>query len=155
MLVNDAYILLVEDREEDIELTLRSFKRAHIVNEIVVKRDGVEALEYLEALAGPAGEPLGEIPALILLDVSMPRMNGIALLEKLRKLNHVRYVPVVMLTSSNEESDLVASYDRGANSYVRKPVAFADFATLISRLGMYWVVTNEVPSRPTQRQGAQ
>ena len=145
MLVNDAYILLVEDREEDIELTLRSFKRAHIVNEIVVKRDGVEALEYLEALAGPAGEPLGEIPALILLDVSMPRMNGIALLEKLRKLNHVRYVPVVMLTSSAEESDLLACYDRGANSYLRKPVAHGEFTSMVERLGMYWVLTNETP----------
>jgi two-component system response regulator len=148
--VNDAYILLVEDRQEDIELTLRAFKKAHIVNEIVVKRDGVEALEFLEGLAATGTRPAGEIPALILLDVSMPRMGGVALLESLRKLQHVRFVPVVMLTSSNEERDLVASYDRGANSYVRKPVTFADFAALIARLGMYWIVTNEIPTQSGQ-----
>ncbi len=148
--MNDAYILLVEDRQEDVELTLRAFKKAHIVNEIVVKRDGVEALEFLEALAPTEVRPAGEIPALILLDVSMPRMGGVALLEKLRKLAHVRFVPVVMLTSSNEERDLVASYDRGANSYVRKPVTFADFAALIARLGMYWIVTNEIPAQSGQ-----
>jgi two-component system response regulator len=148
--VNDAYILLVEDRQEDIELTLRAFKKAHIVNEIVVKRDGVEALEFLESLAATGTRPAGEIPALILLDVSMPRMGGVALLENVRRLSHVRFVPVVMLTSSNEERDLVASYDRGANSYVRKPVTFADFAALIARLGMYWIVTNEVPAQSGQ-----
>ncbi len=148
--MNDAYILLVEDRQEDIELTLRAFKKAHIVNEIVVKRDGVEALEFLESLAATGTRAAGETPALILLDVSMPRMGGVALLENLRKLQHVRFVPVVMLTSSNEERDLVASYDRGANSYVRKPVTFADFAALIARLGMYWIVTNEIPAQSGQ-----
>jgi two-component system response regulator len=146
--MNDAYILLVEDREEDIELTLRAFKKANIVNDIVVKRDGIEALEFLEGLAKPPqGGQKRELPTLVLLDVSMPRMNGIEVLERIRKLDYLRCVPVVMLTSSNEERDLVASYEQGANSYVRKPVAFTDFAALIARLGMYWVVTNEVPSR--------
>jgi len=136
--VNDAYILLVEDRPEDVELTLRAFKRARLVNEIVVRNDGVEALEFLQD---------AEAPALILVDINMPRMNGIMLLEQVRKLDHLRFVPIVMLTSSDEERDLIASYDRGANSYVRKPVTFSDFADLIARLGMYWVVLNEVPAR--------
>ena len=140
--MNDSYILLVEDRAEDVELTLRAFKRAHLANEIVVKNDGVEALEYLQN---------AEPPALMLIDISMPRMNGIQLLERVRKLDHMRYVPAVMLTSSAEEQDLVASYERGANSYVRKPVTFTDFADLIGRLGMYWVVLNEIPqnTKPT------
>jgi CheY-like chemotaxis protein len=144
MSVNDAYILLVEDREEDVELTLRAFKKSHILNEIVVKRDGLEAIEFLESL-GTASRR--DLPVLVLLDVSMPRMNGIEVLERIRRVDFLRCVPVVMLTSSNEESDLVASYEHGANSYVRKPVAFHDFAALIARLGIYWVVTNEVPSR--------
>jgi hypothetical protein len=89
-------------------------------------------------------------PTLILLDVSMPRMSGIEVLESIRKMPHLRCVPVVMLTSSNEERDLIASYEHGANSYVRKPVAFVDFTSLIEQLGMYWVVTNEVPSSQMQ-----
>jgi CheY-like chemotaxis protein len=152
--VSDAYILLVEDREDDVELTLRAFKKAHIANDIVVKRDGLEALAFLEALAAGAagaawqnGDGRRDLPTLILLDVSMPRMSGIEVLERIRALDYLRCVPVVMLTSSNEERDLVASYEYGANSYVRKPVAFTDFAALIARLGMYWIVTNEVPSR--------
>jgi len=134
--MNDAYILLVEDRIEDVELTLRAFKRAHLINDIVVKHDGVEALEFLQT---------AEPPALMLIDISMPRMTGIQLLERVRKLEHMRHVPAVMLTSSAEERDLVASYDSGANSYVRKPVTFTDFADLIARLGMYWIVLNESP----------
>ena len=143
--MNDAYILLVEDRMEDVELTLRAFKRAHLANEIVVKNDGVEAIGFLEK---------AEPPALMLVDISMPRMNGIQLLERVRQMPHLKYVPVIMLTSSTEEQDLVASYDRGANSYVRKPVTFADFTELIARLGMYWIVLNEVPVAPSaQRAG--
>ncbi len=142
--MNDAYILLVEDRAEDIELTLRAFKRAHIVNEIVVMRDGLEALEYLQG-GGPIAGAAAPVPALILLDINMPRMGGVALLERIRKLDTIRYVPIVMLTSSNEEKDLLACYDRGANSYIRKPVTSTDFADLIARLGMYWIVMNEIP----------
>jgi CheY-like chemotaxis protein len=147
--VSIGYILLVEDREEDIELTLRAFKKAHLGNEIVVKRDGLEAITFLEGLAGD-GTMARQPPTLILLDVSMPRMSGIEVLESIRKMPHLRCVPVVMLTSSNEERDLIASYEHGANSYVRKPVAFVDFTSLIEQLGMYWVVTNEVPSSQMQ-----
>jgi CheY-like chemotaxis protein len=135
--LNEPYVLLVEDREEDIELTLRAFKRARLLNEIVVKHDGVEALEYLRT---------ADAPALMLIDINMPRMNGIELLQHVRALEHLRFVPAIMLTSSPEERDLIASYDRGANSYVRKPVASADFADLIGRLGMYWIVMNQLPA---------
>jgi CheY-like chemotaxis protein len=141
--------LLVEDREEDIELTLRAFKKAHLGNEVIVKRDGLEAIAFLEELATD-GNNVRQPPTLILLDVSMPRMSGIEVLEAIRKLPHLRFVPIVMLTSSNEERDLIASYENGANSYVRKPVAFVEFTALIEQLGMYWVVTNEVPSRQMQ-----
>ncbi len=144
-----GYILLVEDREEDIELTLRAFKKAHLGNEVIVKRDGLEAIAFLEELATD-GNNVRQPPTLILLDVSMPRMSGIEVLEAIRKLPHLRFVPIVMLTSSNEERDLIASYENGANSYVRKPVAFVEFTALIEQLGMYWVVTNEVPSRQMQ-----
>jgi two-component system response regulator len=139
--VTEQYILLVEDREEDIELMLRSFKRSHLMNEIVVKRDGVEALEHLER---------AEAPALILTDINMPRMNGIALVAAIRKIDRLRYVPIVMLTSSSEEPDLLASYERGANSYVLKPVRFSDFTELMDRLGMYWLVLNEAPNRDSR-----
>ena len=136
--MTEPYILLVEDREEDVELMLRSFKRSHLGNEVVVKRDGVEALEYLEQAAA--------LPALILSDISMPRMNGIELVAAVRKIDRLRYVPIVMLTSSKEEPDLSASYQRGANSYVLKPVKFQDFTELVERLGMYWLVTNQAPN---------
>lgn len=150
--MNESYILLVEDREEDIELTLRAFKKAHILNEIIVKRDGLEAIEFLESLGGGGtGDSPRALPTLVLLDVNMPRLNGLEVLARMRQLDFLRCVPVVMLTSSNEERDLLDSYEHGANSYVRKPVAFTDFAALIARLGMYWVVTNEVPSSTALR----
>ena len=103
--------------------------------------DGVEALEHLER---------AEAPALILTDINMPRMNGIALVAAIRKIDRLRYVPIVMLTSSSEEPDLLASYERGANSYVLKPVRFSDFTELMDRLGMYWLVLNEAPNRDSR-----
>ena len=138
MAVTDAYILLVEDRAEDIELMLRSFKRSRLCNEIVVRRDGVEALEYLQN---------AEAPAFILTDINMPRMDGIAFTHNVRKIERLRFIPIVMLTNSSEEPDLIASYECGANSYVLKPVRFADFTELIDRLGMYWLVLNHAPKR--------
>jgi len=142
-LVSNPYILLLEDRDEDVELTIRAFRKAHILNEIVVKRDGVEALEFLTDLGSVEGGSTS--PLLTLLDINTPRMSGITLLEHVRDLSHLRYVPVVMLTSSAEESDLLACYDRGANSYLRKPVAHGEFTSMVERLGMYWVLTNETP----------
>jgi two-component system response regulator len=139
--LDEPYVLLVEDRQEDIELTLRAFKRAHLLNEIVVMHDGVEALEFLRT---------AEAPQLMLIDINMPRMNGIELLQNVRAIERLRFVPAIMLTSSPEERDLIASYDRGANSYVRKPVASADFADLIGRLGMYWIVMNQLPAPKPQ-----
>jgi CheY-like chemotaxis protein len=140
-----AYIVLVEDRDEDIELTVRALRKARVDVEVVVRRDGVDGLAFFEGLSADAGAR-AELPTLVLLDISMPRMNGIELLARLRRLQHMRWVPIVMLTSSNEERDLVASYQNGANSCVCKPVAFADFSSLIALLGAYWVGTNQVPS---------
>jgi two-component system, response regulator len=130
------HVLLVEDREEDIELTLRAFDRARLGNEVVVKRNGFEALEYLRH---------GRIPALILADVNMPLMNGIDFLEEVRRTARLRLVPVIMLSTSTEDRDMIASYERGANGYVRKPAMFSDFTDLIARLGMYWIVMNQTP----------
>lgn len=132
-----ATILLVEDRDEDAELTVRAFRRARLENEIVVKCDGYEALEYLETSSPPA---------MVLVDINMPRMNGIRLLERIRQIDRLRSVPVIMLTSSLEERDLIACYDRGASSYLRKPVARADFAELIAHLGLHWMVLNKRPA---------
>jgi len=123
---------------------LRAFKKARILNQVVVKRDGVEALEFLQALASGEGAPKPG-PTLILLDINTPRMNGIDLLEHIRKLEHLRFVPVVMFTSSNEQRDLVACYERGANSYVQKPVG--EFSSLIDYLIMYWASVNKTPAR--------
>jgi CheY-like chemotaxis protein len=135
--------LLLEDRDEDVELTLRAFKKARILNEVVVKRDGIEALEFLEGLANIKGQPK-PAPTVILLDINTPRMNGIDLLERIRKLEHLRFVPVVMFTSSNEQRDLVACYERGANSYVQKPVG--EFSSLIEYLVKYWATMNSTPA---------
>jgi CheY-like chemotaxis protein len=122
---------------------LRAFKKARILNEVVVKRDGVEALEFLKSLASGEGAPKPS-PIVILLDINTPRMNGIDLLEHIRKLEHLRFVPVVMFTSSNEQRDLVACYERGANSYVQKPVG--EFSSLIDYLVMYWATVNKTPA---------
>jgi two-component system response regulator len=135
-------ILLVEDSDDDIELTLRAFARSHVANDIVVVRDGAEALDYLfRAGAYATREPT--MPAVILLDLQLPKIGGLEVLRRLKGADGTRRLPVVVLTSSAEESDIVRSYEIGANSFVRKPVDFDQFVVAAAQLGLYWLVLNE------------
>jgi two-component system, response regulator len=139
------FILLVEDNADDVELTLRAFRKSKILNEIVVVRDGVEALDYLFGTGTHAGRDPKTNPEVILLDLKLPKIGGLDVLRRLRTDEHTRRIPVVVLTSSNEERDILTSYDLGANSFVRKPVDFAQFVEAARQLGLYWLVTNEPP----------
>ncbi len=136
-------ILLVEDNPDDEALTLRAFKKSNILNEVVVARDGAEALDYLFATGVYAGRDTSVVPQLILLDLKLPKVNGLEVLERIRTDERTRLVPVVLLTSSREEQDLIEGYSLGANSYIRKPVDFVQFTEAIRNVGMYWLVLNE------------
>jgi CheY-like chemotaxis protein len=138
-------ILLVEDNPNDVELTLRAFEKNKIANEIVVASDGQEALDYLFATGAYADRDPNAWPEVVLLDLKLPKMHGLDLLRRIRADERTKRLPVVILTSSNEEKDLIDSYDLGANSFVRKPVDFAQFADASRQLGLYWLVLNEVP----------
>lgn len=137
-------ILLVEDSEDDVELTRRALKKNRLTNPLVVARDGQEALDYL--LGGEDGRPAAhELPAIILLDLQLPKVNGLDVLRKLRAAKRTGLLPIVILTSSKEERDLVDGYSSGANSYIRKPVDFDQFIEAVRQLGLYWLVLNEPP----------
>jgi CheY-like chemotaxis protein len=138
-------ILLVEDNPDDVELTLRALKKSNILNEIVVARDGQEALDYLFSTGTYAGQP-HPIPQVILLDLKLPRVDGLEVLRRLRQDTRTCFVPVVILTSSTEERDLLRGYELGANSYVHKPVDFAQFLDAAKALGMYWLALNIKPA---------
>ncbi|HEY9612389.1 response regulator [Allocoleopsis sp.] len=139
-------LLLVEDNPDDEELTLLAFERSRITNEVVVAHDGEEALDYLFGTGMYAGRDLSIMPALILLDLQLPRINGLEVLQRLRADNRTKLLPVVILTTSNEQQDLINSYSFGCNSYIRKPVDFQQFMTAVQQLGMYWLILNELPS---------
>ena len=141
-------ILLVEDNPDDVELTLRAFDRAKIANEVVVATDGEEALDYLFATGAHAGRDPEAMPTLVLLDLKLPKVMGLDVLKRMRADERTKRLPVVVLTSSNEERDILSSYDLGANSFVRKPVDFAQFLEAARQLGMYWLVLNEQPVKP-------
>ena len=135
-------ILLVEDNPRDEALTLRALKKSNVCNEVVVARDGVEALDYLFGDGTSAGRETREMPQLILLDLKLPKVDGLQVLEKIRATERTRRLPVVVFTSSSEEEDLINSYNLGANSYVRKPVDFDQFLEATRQLGLYWLVLN-------------
>jgi len=136
-------ILLVEDNRDDEELTLIAFRKNHLANEIVVARDGAEALDYLFGTGTYAGRDLSVMPTVILLDLKLPKVDGLEVLRRLRENERTKRIPVVVLTSSKEQQDIVDSYNLGANSYIRKPVDFTTFMEAARQLDLYWLVLNE------------
>ena len=141
--VNPGKILLVEDNPDDVDLTLRALKSHNITNEVLVAKDGVEALDYL--FGAPDGPALDELPAVVLLDLKLPKIDGLEVLKEIRNTPALKSIPVVMLTSSKEEQDLLRSYELGVNAYVVKPVDFEEFVRAIADLGIFWAVLNEPP----------
>jgi two-component system response regulator len=140
-------ILLVEDNPDDEELTKRALRQAKVANDLVVARDGAEALEFVFGTGQYAGRDVSKMPALILLDLKLPKLNGLDVLQRLRADERTRLIPTVVLTSSSEDEDMLKSYRYGANSYVRKPVEFGAFASAVSQLGVYWMLINQSPPR--------
>ncbi|HVH08707.1 MAG TPA: response regulator [Gemmatimonadales bacterium] len=145
--MHDRSILLVEDNPDDEALTRRALMKNNIHNDIVVAHDGAEALDWLFGTGPHAGHPV--TPELVLLDLKLPKVDGLEVLRRIRADAHTRLLPVVILTSSREERDLVAGYGLGANSYIRKPVDFGQFVEAVRQLGLYWLVLNEAPPNPT------
>ncbi|MGC2671462.1 MAG: response regulator [Candidatus Acidiferrum sp.] len=140
-------IMLVEDNPDDEALTVRALRKNKIVNEVVVARDGVEALDYLFGEGVHTGRNTAEVPQVVLLDLKLPKLDGLGVLRRLRADDRTKLLPVVILTSSNEDQDRINGYDLGANSYVRKPVDFDQFVMAAAQLGLYWLVLNEPPPR--------
>jgi CheY-like chemotaxis protein len=141
----EGTIMLVEDNPDDVELTLRAFRKNNIANRTVVAHDGIEALDYLFGRGAYKDRNVKDQPKLILLDLKLPKMNGLQVLEQLRAAESTKLLPVVVLTSSKEETDLITSYKTGANSYVRKPVDFNKFVDAVKAIGLYWLLINESP----------
>lgn len=143
--MNTKTILLVEDNDQDEMLVLRSLGKINLANRVEVVRDGQQALDYLFAEGGFAERAGRDLPAVVLLDLNLPRLSGVEVLDRLRADPRTRVLPVVILTSSDEDRDRLRSYESGANSFVRKPLDFAEFAETVARLGFYWLATNEPP----------
>ena len=139
-------ILLVEDNPDDELLTLLAFKENNIMNSVVVAHDGEEALDYLFGKGKYKGRNIAELPQIVLLDLKLPKVDGLEVLREIRSSEHTKLLPVIVLTSSREELDVVRSYRSGANSYIRKPVDFEQFSIAIKQLGLYWLVLNESPN---------
>ena len=145
--MNNRTILLVEDNPDDVTLTLRALKKNNLTNDVIVATDGVEALDYLFGTGTHAGRDVAHMPDIVLLDLKLPRVGGLEVLQKIRADARTRLLPVVILTSSTEEKDLIEGYSLGANSYVRKPVDFVEFVEATRELGLYWLVYNQPPPR--------
>lgn len=152
MVIRDETILLVEDNPDDVELTVRAFQKNNIANNLVVARDGVEALDYLFGRGAYTGRDIKNMPKLILLDLKLPKMDGLQVLEHIRAEESTKLTPVVILTSSKEEQDLIHSYQSGANSYVRKPIDFNAFVEAVRNIGLYWLLINEPPPEKVLRE---
>jgi len=147
----DNRILLVEDNPGDIELTRRALQKSHVTNGLVVVEDGHEAIKFFFGENGGCGCPAEDLPVVVLLDLKLPRVDGLEVLRRLRASDKTRLIPVVVLTSSGEERDIIDSYNMGANSYVRKPVRFSEFAEAIGNLGLYWLILNRPAPNGRQR----
>ena len=146
--MDTATILLVEDNPDDVELTLHAFKRHNLANDVAVARDGREALDYIFATGSHAGRNAEDLPDLILLDLKLPKISGIEVLREIRGNPRTKRLPVVVLTTSDDEADITESYDLGINSYIRKPVDFDKFILTVKDVGMYWLVLNTPPPKP-------
>jgi len=145
--MKNKIILLVEDNPDDVDLAIRALKKNNILNEVVVAGDGAEALDYLFRTGKYEGRDMGIMPEVILLDLKLPKIDGLEVLKHLRADERTRLLPVVILTSSREEQDMINGYKFGANSYIRKPVDFDQFTEAVKQLGMYWLVLNELPPK--------
>ena len=145
MTINEVEILLVEDNPNDVELTLRALKKRNLANKVHVAKDGAEALEFIFGTGTYAERDINHIPKVILLDLKLPKADGLEVLRKVKSDERTKIIPVVVLTSSKEESDLVESYRLGANSYITKPVDFDKFAQTVSEMGLYWLLVNQPP----------
>jgi len=149
--LQEKIIFLVEDNPDDVVLTERALKKSHILNKLVLARDGAEALEYIFGTGNYSGRDMSKMPEVILLDLKLPKIDGLEVLKKIRADKRTKLLPVVILTSSKEENDLINGYSLGANSYIRKPVNFNQFAEAIRQLGLYWLVLNEAPPQDTRK----
>jgi len=143
--LEEKIILLVEDNPDDVTLTERALKKSHILNTLIVAKDGAEALDYVFGTGNYSGRDISIMPEVILLDLKLPKIDGLEVLKRIRNDKRTNILPVVILTSSKEENDLITGYTLGANSYIRKPVNFNQFVEAIRQLGLYWLVLNEAP----------
>ena len=148
-MTKEKIILLVEDNPDDVDLTIRALKKNNILNEVVIAQDGVEALDYLFGTGIHAGRDMSILPVLVLLDLKLPKIDGMEVLRRMRADAGTQLLPVVILTSSKEEQDIINGYKLGANSYIRKPVDFDKFIDAVKQLGLYWLVLNEPPPKKT------
>lgn len=146
--MNGDVILLVEDNQDDIDLTIEAFRRNKIMNAVVVAHDGAEALDYLFGTGAHAGQPVPRLPAIVILDLNLPRVLGLDVLRRIRADDRTRLLPVVVLTTSVEDRDVIESYDLGANAYVQKPVGFEDFIKAAGHLGLFWLLMNVRAPQP-------
>lgn len=144
-MIQNATILLVEDNADDLALTLRALRKHNVANQILIARDGVEALDLLFPAETSADATPQDLPHLVLLDLKLPRIDGLEVLRRIRSHSTTRLIPVVILTTSDEQQDLLAGYDGGANSYVRKPVDFNEFTEAVRQLAIYWFMLNRLP----------
>jgi two-component system, response regulator len=143
--MEEKTILLVEDNPDDVELTLRAFKKNNILNPVIIAKDGVEALDYLFGTGMHAERDMKEMPVVVLLDLKLPKIDGMEVLKRIRRDSRTKLLPVVILTSSAEQTDVINGYNLGANSYIRKPVEFNQFVEAMRHLGLYWLLWNEPP----------